>query len=68
MELTEEKSSTFVSSERKEKFSGRNSRRKTPVRLSKLKYEEKIVQVKRVTKVTTGGKKNDLPCNCYYWR
>jgi|TARA_B110000240_G_C13324114_1_gene378423 small subunit ribosomal protein S5 len=57
MELTEEKSSTFVSSERKEKFSGRNSRRKTPVRLSKLKYEEKIVQVKRVTKVTTGGKK-----------
>jgi small subunit ribosomal protein S5 len=57
MELTEEKSSTFVSSERKEKFSGRNSRRKAPIRLSKLKYEEKIVQVKRVTKVTTGGKK-----------
>jgi small subunit ribosomal protein S5 len=57
MEVTEGKSSTFVSSERKGNFSERNSRRKAPIRLSKMKYEEKIVQVKRVTKVTTGGKK-----------
>jgi len=35
----------------------KNQKRKTPIRLSKIKYEEKIVQVKRVTKVTTGGKK-----------
>jgi small subunit ribosomal protein S5 len=32
-------------------------RKKTPVRLSKIKYEEKIVQIKRVTKVVKGGKK-----------
>jgi len=35
----------------------KNSRRKVPLRLSKIKYEEKIVQVKRVTKVVKGGKK-----------
>jgi small subunit ribosomal protein S5 len=35
----------------------KNQKRKTPIRHSKIKYEEKIVQVKRVTKVTTGGKK-----------
>ena len=35
----------------------RSQRRKAPTRLSKIQYEEKIVQVKRVTKVTTGGKK-----------
>jgi len=32
-------------------------RKKKPIRLSKIKYEEKIVQIKRVTKVVTGGKK-----------
>lgn len=35
----------------------RGSRRKINLRLSKIKYEEKIVQVKRVTKVVKGGKK-----------
>lgn len=35
----------------------RSQKRKAPTRLSKIQYEEKIVQVKRVTKVTTGGKK-----------
>jgi small subunit ribosomal protein S5 len=35
----------------------RNSRKKTIIRLSKIKYEEKIVQIKRVTKVVKGGKK-----------
>ena len=34
-----------------------NNRKRQPIRLSKLKYEEKIVQVKRVTKVVKGGKK-----------
>jgi small subunit ribosomal protein S5 len=33
------------------------SRKKIVTRLSKIKYEEKIVQIKRVTKVVTGGKK-----------
>jgi small subunit ribosomal protein S5 len=37
--------------------SGRAPRKKTPIRLSKIKYEEKIVQIKRVTKVVKGGKK-----------
>ena len=32
-------------------------KRKSIVRLSKIKYEEKIVQIKRVTKVVKGGKK-----------
>ena len=35
----------------------RNPRKKTITRLSKIKYEEKIVQIKRVTKVVKGGKK-----------
>jgi len=33
------------------------TRKKGPLRLSKIKYEEKIVQIKRVTKVVKGGKK-----------
>jgi small subunit ribosomal protein S5 len=35
----------------------RSNRRKPIIRLSKIKYEEKIVQIKRVTKVVKGGKK-----------
>jgi small subunit ribosomal protein S5 len=35
----------------------KNSKRKSITRLSKKKYDEKIVQIKRVTKVVTGGKK-----------
>jgi len=57
MEITKEKTSKPVSTGKREKFSPKSNRRKQPVRLSKLNYEEKIVQVKRVTKVTTGGKK-----------
>jgi small subunit ribosomal protein S5 len=34
-----------------------NKKRKRTIRLSKIKYEEKVVQVKRVTKVVKGGKK-----------
>jgi small subunit ribosomal protein S5 len=37
--------------------SPRGTRKKTVMRLSKIKYEEKIVQIKRVTKVVKGGKK-----------
>jgi small subunit ribosomal protein S5 len=37
--------------------SNRNPRKKGNIRLSKIKYEEKIVQIKRVTKVVKGGKK-----------
>ena len=32
-------------------------RKKLSIRLSKIKYEEKILQIKRVTKVVKGGKK-----------
>jgi small subunit ribosomal protein S5 len=35
----------------------KNIRKRKIIRLSKIKYEEKIVQVKRVTKVVKGGKK-----------
>nr|YP_009545413.1 ribosomal protein S5 [Mallomonas splendens]AYO28567.1 ribosomal protein S5 [Mallomonas splendens] len=37
--------------------SSRNLKKKLPIRLSKIKYEEKIIQIKRVTKVVKGGKK-----------
>jgi small subunit ribosomal protein S5 len=37
--------------------SQKKPRKKVSVRLSKIKYEEKIVQIKRVTKVVKGGKK-----------
>jgi small subunit ribosomal protein S5 len=49
--------------ETKELTSSKNTKKnfKTPrkpvVRLSKIKYEEKIIQIKRVTKVVKGGKK-----------
>jgi small subunit ribosomal protein S5 len=56
METTEEKS-IKGKAVKKETFSNKSPRKKTITRLSKLKYEEKIVQIKRVTKVTTGGKK-----------
>ena len=55
---------TIVGKNQKTNFSkkesskaGKNSRKKTITRLSKKKYEEKIVQIKRVTKVVKGGKK-----------
>jgi small subunit ribosomal protein S5 len=35
----------------------RKKNQSSMIRLSKKKYEEKIVQVKRVTKVVKGGKK-----------
>jgi small subunit ribosomal protein S5 len=37
--------------------SSKNFKKKTSLRLSKIKYEEKVIQVKRVTKVVKGGKK-----------
>ena len=56
MENTENKdSSTQVKkTNNNRKFRGK---RKPVVRLSKIKYEEKIVQIKRVTKDVKGGKK-----------
>jgi small subunit ribosomal protein S5 len=42
---------------KKEKTNSKFQKKKTTVRLSKLKFEEKIVQIKRVTKVVKGGKK-----------
>lgn len=37
--------------------SSKNLKKKSPIKLSKIKYEEKVIQVKRVTKVVKGGKK-----------
>jgi hypothetical protein len=61
METTVEKT-TKPNLEKKDTSKGRskfkkNNKKSTIVRLSKIKYEEKIVQVKRVTKVVKGGKK-----------
>jgi len=72
MENTVEKLSK-VNTVKKENLSSRTTGSKNPrkrkiIRLSKIKYDEKIVQVKRVTKVVKGGKKNDFSSNCYYWR
>jgi small subunit ribosomal protein S5 len=56
MEKTELKNSQNKGS----KFTLKDSnklRKKGTIRLSKLKYDEKIVQIKRVTKVVKGGKK-----------
>jgi len=46
----------------------KNLRKKINVRLSKLKFEEKIVEVKRVTKVVKGGKKTNFSSSRNYWR
>jgi small subunit ribosomal protein S5 len=56
METTEIKNSKVKSV----KFSSKDNskgRKKSIIRLSKIKYEEKIVQINRVTKVVKGGKK-----------
>ena len=55
-----EKTDTKISQNKGTKFILKDSsknRKKSPTRLSKIKYEEKIVQIKRVTKVVKGGKK-----------
>lgn len=56
MEQTAIGKSLKTSTTNKENFS-RITRKRKVVRLSKIKYEEKIVQIKRVTKVVKGGKK-----------
>jgi small subunit ribosomal protein S5 len=56
-ELKEEKSIGFKKEINFLKSGNRGSKKKGITRLSKLKFEEKIVQVKRVTKVVKGGKK-----------
>ena len=38
-------------------FSSFQGGKSKPIKLTKLKFEEKVVQVKRVTKVVKGGKK-----------
>lgn len=47
---------TFAVTPLKDNLGHLNNKRKN-IRLSKIKYEEKIVQIKRVTKVVKGGKK-----------
>ena len=55
MENTENK--TSLTQPKKSTNKDFKGKRKPIVRLSKVKYEEKIVQIKRVTKVVKGGKK-----------
>ena len=56
-----EKTESKIFANKKENFPGKSfqkaTRKKPFIRLSKLKFEEKIVQIKRVTKVVKGGKK-----------
>jgi small subunit ribosomal protein S5 len=59
---TKEKNQKKLKSEKKDKFFGKSSsfrkdKKKSSVRLSKLKFVEKVVQVKKVVKVVKGGKK-----------
>jgi small subunit ribosomal protein S5 len=42
---------------KKDRNNSKFQKKKVSIRLSKLKFEEKIVQIKRVTKVVKGGKK-----------
>jgi small subunit ribosomal protein S5 len=46
-----------IFSTKKDKNNSKFQKKKATIRLSKLKFEEKIVQIKRVTKVVKGGKK-----------
>ena len=62
MEKTNEKQQKFNSLKKDTNSSttfskNKNNKKKTTVRISKVKYDEKIIQVKRVTKVVKGGKK-----------
>lgn len=61
MKKEEVKQTKIVSSKRKGIFSqkteSRQRKKKRRRRLSRLNFEEKIVQIKRVTKVVKGGKK-----------
>ncbi len=43
--------------QKKDRNNSKFQKKKVSIRLSKLKFEEKIVQIKRVTKVVKGGKK-----------
>jgi small subunit ribosomal protein S5 len=54
---TPKSTSTKKESNYRSKTTTRTGRKKGSLRLSKIKYEEKIVQIKRVTKVVKGGKK-----------
>jgi small subunit ribosomal protein S5 len=49
--------SSKTGTNKKESKNSRSGRKKNVIRLSKLKFEEKIVQITRVTKVVKGGKK-----------
>ena len=61
MEKTTAKNVKGTSGKKENSYNKNNqtkgTRRKSVIRLSKIKYEEKIVQIKRVTKVVKGGKK-----------
>jgi small subunit ribosomal protein S5 len=51
-----EKKTTKITGQKKEVFS-RPLKKRGLTKISKIKYEEKIIQIKRVTKVVKGGKK-----------
>lgn len=57
MENTKAQTQPIIRKENRGNFNKKNKKRNSSIRLSKKKYEEKIVQVKRVTKVVKGGKK-----------
>jgi small subunit ribosomal protein S5 len=56
--LQKKKENSYSKNSKNLKTNGKGNRKLTKqIRLSKRKYEEKIVQIKRVTKVVKGGKK-----------
>jgi small subunit ribosomal protein S5 len=55
--MAEEKTQETVDSSKTRKS---RSKKSGPIRLSKMKYQEKVLQVKRVTKVVKGGKKQSF--------
>jgi ribosomal protein S5 len=62
MEKTSKKEGEFARSS-----SNRTGKRNLVTRLSKVKYEEKVIQVTRVTKVVKGGKKINFPRHYHCW-
>lgn len=57
MEKIQTRANKLSSNKKENSKFNKSSRKKSITRLSKLKFEEKIVQIKRVTKVVKGGKK-----------
>ena len=43
------------------------SRKKNRSKEKESNWQERVVQIRRVSKVVKGGKKTQLPCHCRSW-